>query len=104
MTYVFAEVITKLETVTVCPLVIVPLTWHSPEPMPAVPCKWHVALCLMRKCVGVAAAPPEAVPVHEPVIALTPAPAAAIQSDGRVSVASSVPVSAAAQLAGAEPE
>jgi len=41
---------------------------------------------------------------HVPDFAFEPPDAAAIQSDGNVSVAMIVPVSAAAQFAGAEPE
>ena len=40
---------------------------------------------------------------HVPDLALVPDEAAAIQSDGRVTVARTVPESAAAQLAGTEP-
>lgn len=56
----------------------------------------------MRKCAAVPVAS-ALVSSHVPDFALDPDDAAAIQSDGRLSVASTVPLSAAAQLAGAAP-
>jgi len=92
-------------TVIDWPLVTVPSTCKSPDPMPHVPWIWHVVFAesLIRKWVGVAPEPADAVPLQVPTFALLAALAAAIQSEGNESVASSVPESAAAQFAGAEP-
>ena len=74
--------------------------------MPAVPWMWQVVAPLfqMRKWVGVAAAPPVAVPDQAPSSVFDADAAAFIQSDGKVISQSRVPESAAAQFAGCEPE
>ncbi len=56
----------------------------------------------MRKCAAVPDASTDA-SCHVPDLALAPADAAASQSDGRLSVARTVPLSAVAQFAGAAP-
>lgn len=81
-------------------------TVMSPPPPVAVtvPCAWQVvpSEAYKRKCAAVPALSAlESLQV--PVIALEPLEAADIQSEGRVKEASTVPLSAVAQLAGTEP-
>src|SRR3569623_1386255 len=78
----------------------------SPPPPVAVtvPCAWQVtpSEAYRRKCAAVPAASALR-SSHVPLLAFVPLDAAAIQSDGSASVASTVPLSAPAQLAGAAP-
>ena len=92
--------------VNTLPLAAVKALVVSGTLMPQVPWVPHTVApeFQMRKCVGVAPAPPEAVPVQLPSSVLVVPEAAFIQSAGSVSVARSVPESAAAQLAGMAPE
>src|SRR5690606_3608834 len=82
-------------------------TFMSPLPFVSVtvPCIWQTvpAEFLMRKCPACPVASADR-SCQVPAITFTPFAAGAIQSDGRLSVASTVPVSAAAQLAGGGPE
>lgn len=101
----FAELIVNVETVKLCPAVKDTLsTIMSVPEVPTVPWIWHVVppLSWMRKCAAV----PEAsalVSCHVPLFAFDALEALAIQSDGRLTVASTVPEFAAAQFAGAAP-
>jgi hypothetical protein len=65
---------------------------------------WRVvpSVAVISKCAAVPLAS-ALLSVHEPLSALEPDEAAAIQSDGRLSVAKTVPVALAATLAGTEP-
>lgn len=81
-------------------------TVMSPPPPVAVtvPCAWQVvpSEAYKRQCAAVPALS-ALESLHVPVIALEPLEAADIQSEGRVKEASTVPLSAVAQLAGTEP-
>lgn len=95
----------KLVIVKACPAANdVFCTIKSAADVPTVPCIWQVVAVLswIRKCAAVPVLS-ALVSCHVPVMDLEPLEALDIQSEGRLSVATTVPLFAAAQLAGAAP-
>ena len=106
--YALPAVIVKLVIVTLWALAIDVLSSVISPPPPVavtVPCAWQVVPpeSYRRQCPAVPVALALA-SCHVPESAFEPEFAAAIQSDGSVASASSVPDAAAAQFTGAEPE
>jgi len=94
-------------TVTCCPdaMDVLSISISPPPPVAVtVPCIWQTVPpeSMISKCAAVPVASALA-SCHVPDLAFVPPDAAAIQSLGRFSVASTVPVREAAQLAGAPP-
>jgi hypothetical protein len=102
---VFAALIVNVETVKLWPAVNDTLsTIMSAAEVPTVPWMWHVApvLSWIRKCAAVPLAS-ALVSCQVPFFDFDALDAAAIQSDGRLTVARTVPELDAAQFAGADP-